>query len=234
MTDEHPAPTTRERSPAGLRQLIVFLVLALIGLAVGMFTPLRDILTLDNVRMFSERLGWWGPLVLIALGAVLPLLFLPRWPICFAAGLLYGLVWGTLVASVASLAGAWLHYVTARHLVSPSSLGLLRRLRVDPEQLTPTRGFWLIFLLRAFPLSNSAATNLLAGALHLGHGPYLAASFLGMIPSTLMYASWGKLMKQPDPYFYAVAVGLLLVMMLGTVLLHRRFFAEGTADAVGE
>jgi len=207
-----------------LKGLWMFLALALTGLAVSFCTPLRDRLTVENMQALAQSMGWWGPLALLAAGAVLPLVFLPRWPVCFLGGLLYGVFWGALLANIASTLGAWLHFVTARVFLAESSRRLLQRTPIDPDRLDRDRAFTLIFLLRAFPLSNSAATNVLAGTLGMPRGRYLAATFLGMIPSTVMYASWGKLLKKPGPEFYLLAAALLAALVLGA-LFGRRWLA---------
>lgn len=215
--------------PEGIGGLLAFLGVALLGLAAARFTPLRDYLTVEGVRDLSARLGWWGPFVLAVAGTVGPLFLLPRWPVCFAGGMLYGVIWGAVLGNVAGLLGCWVHYLSARKLVSAGSRRVLNRFDFDPDTLSPGKAFWALFLLRAFPLSNSAATNILAGALRISTRTYLIASFLGMIPSSLMYASWGKLMKKPDPVFYALAVGILVVMVAGTALARHLLFRRTVA-----
>ncbi len=202
-----------------------FVALAIIGICIGFFTPLKEYLTIDSIRSFAETLGLWGPVTLLVIGAIAPLLFLPRWPICFISGMLYGVIWGTVIANFASLLGAWIHYVTAKKLVSDSSEKLLNKFNLNINKLRDMNSFWAIFILRAVPVSNSAATNVLAGALKISTVSYLLASFLGMIPSTIMYVAWGKLMKKPDPEFYAVAVGIVAIMIIATIAV-RRFISK--------
>lgn len=210
--------------PEGIGGLLAFLAMALLGLAAARFTPLRDYLTVDGVRQLSARLGWWGPFVLAVAGTVGPLFLFPRWPVCFTAGMLYGVVWGTVLGNVVGLLGCWVHYISARKFVSAGSSRVLNRFNFNPDTLGPGKAFWALFLLRAFPLSNSAATNILAGAFRISTRTFLTASFFGMIPSSLMYASWGKLMKKPDPVFYALAIGILVVMVAGTTLARHLLF----------
>lgn len=222
--DQEPAKPLPGKGHA-LRGLFIFLALALIGLAVGYFTPLRDYLDTESIRQLADRLGYWGPVVLLVIGTLAPVLFLPRWPVCFLAGLLYGVVWGSLLANVAGVLGAGLHFLVARRLLADSSKRVLNTWSLDPDRIPGDKAFLVIFLLRAFPLSNSAATNVLAGALKISWVSYLAATFLGMIPSTVMYASWGKLMKRPGPEFYYLAVALVGFIVLGAYLA-RRFLPE--------
>ncbi len=213
----------------GLKPLFIFCLLVIAGILVSTLTPLRDMLTVNDIEVFAERIGLWGPLLLCIYGLFGPLLFLPRWPVCFLGGMLYGIVTGSLIANMATTSGAFLHYLSARWLVAPSSGRALKKLKINSEKLTPSKSFWLIFLLRAFPLSNSAATNVLAGALRMKKSLYVTASFIGMIPSTLMYAAWGKLLKKPEPQFYYLAAGLLVMLSAGTLLVRKRLFKSSDA-----
>lgn len=200
----------------GLKRLCTFVFIAIAGLAISYSTPMRDYMNVASIRALSLRLGYWGPILLLCAGAVAPQFFLPRWPICFLAGLLYGVVWGSILANVASAIGAWFHYLSAKVLVSASSQRLLKKCNLDPEKIPDNKVFLSVFLLRAFPLSNSAATNVLAGALKLSTSSYFTATFLGMIPSTVMYAAWGKLLKKPGSEFYWLAVISLTIVVGGT------------------
>ncbi|MCK5528815.1 MAG: TVP38/TMEM64 family protein [Kiritimatiellae bacterium] len=204
---------------------LIFVALAIVGICIGLFTPLKHHLNIDSIRTFAETLGVWGPLTLLIIGALSPILFLPRWPVCFISGMLYGVLWGTVIGNCASLLGAWIHYITAKSLVADSSQKLLNKLNLDINRLRDMNSFWAIFILRAVPISNSAATNVLAGALKISTRSYLLASFLGMIPSTIMYAAWGKLMKKPSPEFYVVAVAVLAIMIIATLVV-RRFISS--------
>jgi uncharacterized membrane protein YdjX (TVP38/TMEM64 family) len=208
-----------------------FVAIAIIGIFIGLFTPLKQYLTIDAIRGFAETLGAWGPITLLAIGALGPLMFLPRWPICFMGGMLYGVFWGALIGNIASLLGAWLHYTTAKSLVSDSSEKLLKRLNLDLGKLHGRNSFWTVFILRVVPISNSSATNLLAGALKISTKSYLAASFCGMIPTTIMYASWGKLMKKPSPECYVIAVGILALIIIATIVI-RRFVSTKPSQTI--
>ena len=214
-----------EAAGGGVKRLLIFLCIAVVGLSVSYFTPLREYLDVTKIRTFADGLGWWGPVLIVAVGVIGPLAFLPRWPICFLCGLLYGVVWGALWANIASTFGAWVHYLVARTFLGQGTDVLLRKWKFDPARVPADKAFGILVLLRAFPLSNSAVTNVLAGALRLTMGGYLVATFIGMIPSTVMYVAWGKLLKRPSPEFYYLAVVLLLVAVAGTIWGGRRLAA---------
>ncbi len=225
-TSENSIENEQDSSSKGLYKLIIFAGLVVAGILISTLTPIRHMLTVENIQQFAKTIGWWGPAVLFFYGLLGPILFLPRWPVCFLGGMLYGIVIGSILANFATAAGAFLHYLTSHYLVSPSSSKLLLRLKIDPDKLTSSRLFWLILMLRVFPLSNSAATNVLAGALRMKKTSYLLSSFLGMIPSSILYASWGRLMRKPEPKYYFFAVGFLILLSVGTMLVRKRLFPD--------
>jgi len=235
---EAAAPTVRK----ALVRLAAFVVLVAAALTVAYFTPLGTYLSRDSIARTAERLGWAGPLAIIAIGTITPFFFLPRWPIALVSGLLYGVLWGTLLANVASTIGAYLNFATAHLLLAPGADRLKKRFRFQQIRIPKDRAFVVLFLLRAFPLSNFVATNLVAGALRIPSGTYLSATFLGMLPSSLMYAAWGKLLKKPSSEFYLVALFTLCLVGGGTFVAHkygRPFFrslnsARGGSGESGE
>ncbi len=229
MNDEpaaEPVDWKEEESPySALKRLGVFLVIAVAGALLSHFKPGGIGLNIDQITEFGRKLGAWGPVVILGLGIITPLFFIPRWPLAFLGGLLYGVVWGTLLATFASTMGAWLHFTLSQSLLAPMSDRLRKKFKIDHFVVPKDKEFLAIFIMRAFPLSNFVATNLIAGALRMHRTKFVVASFLGMIPSSAMYAAWGKLMKKPSPHFYVVALISLLVIVIGTVtagkLIHK-------------
>jgi len=185
--------------------------------------PIRAFFSFENIRRMTDALGVLGPLAIIVFGIVTPLLFLPRWPLAMAAGLLYGVTRGVLLATFASTLGALLQFWLARSLLAGMASRVIARSRLAGVTLRPDKTFVAIFLLRAFPFSNFVATNLLAGAMRLHLTSYLVASFLGMLPSSYMYAACGKFMKNPSPVFLLAAFACILLITAGTVVTRRRW-----------
>jgi len=203
------------------RRLAPFLALSLLFAGLGAIPAVRQHLKLDDIWQYAHDLGAWAPLVIVLFAIVSPLALIPRAPIAILCGLLYGVGLGSLLANTASLLGAWLQFRLARHALSRAGARHPVAARWRQALADPHTAFLSLFLLRAFPLSNFTATNILAGALGMRGRVYLSATFLGMIPSTLFYACCGKLMRQPSTGFYLLVGGLFLVMLLGTLLVRR-------------
>lgn len=217
-----------------LRRLLIFALIAAVLLAASRLTPFGERFTEAQLTDALERAGSWGPVAIVGVGLFAPLLFLPRWPIAVVAGLLYGLGWGSLLANTASTLGAWLHFGLARGLLFPAAERIRRRYGLRAaEQLQDRSVFLALLLLRAFPLSNFVATNLLAGALKIKPRLYISATFLGMIPSTLMYAALGKAVKTQAGRPYLVLAGSLLLLLSAGAWLASRHLRRSLAPAAG-
>lgn len=227
--DEGKAAETRE-VPV-LRKLLVFVLLSVGFIAIGSYPPLRAHLRPEELDRTIEGLGWLGPLLLLVLGAISPLLMLPRWPLAVVSGLAYGVFWGSCLANTASLVGAWLQYLMARSTLAHMATRLISGNRWRHLLESQKHVFLFLFLFRAFPLSNFVVTNLMCGSLRVPLRTYLAASALGMIPSTVLYAAWGKLTLKPSGGFVFLAFFTLAFIVLGTVLARRFLLRANRRDA---
>ncbi len=212
------------------RKLSVFVALSAVCIVGSANPTLRAFLRPEALDRLVEGLGWKGPLALGVAGIVSPLLFLPRWPIAVVSGLVYGVFWGTCLANASSLGGAWFQYVLARSTLAPAAGRWLAGNRWGHLLSKRRHVFCFLVLLRAFPLSNFVATNLLCGTLRLSARTYLLASAVGMLPSTILYAAWGKFTVKPSSGFAAVVVAVLAFLVGGT-LFARRFLLRAEALA---
>ena len=204
------------------RRLVPFVALSVCCLALGLLPAVREHLKPAELSTFARNLGPWAVLAIVLFSMVSPLAFIPRAPVAILCGLLYGVGPGGLLANVAATLGAWLHFRLARHALGTAGQKHPVAARWRQALADPHRAFLALFLLRAFPLSNFTATNILAGALGMRGRIYLPATFLGMIPSTLFYACFGKLVRKPSLEFYLLLGGLFLVILIGTLLARRR------------
>ncbi len=229
--DEQINPSADSGSVSIAKKLAVFALLSAVFIAVGTYPPLRDFLRPEALDRTVESMGWMGALLLIALGILTPLLMLPRWPIAVVSGMVYGVLWGTLLANTSSFIGATLQYWLARSTLAHLASRWLTGSRARWRRLLESRehAFSVLFLVRVFPLSNFIATNLLCGTIRMSFRTYLAASLLGMIPSTVLYAAWGKFMVKPSGGFMFLVFATLALLVCGT-LYARRFLARASSQ----
>lgn len=220
--DEQRNEKPEESSPVPVfKKLLAFAFLTVAFIALGTYPPLRAQLRPETLDKTIEGMGWLGVVLLFALGAITPLLMLPRWPIAVVSGMVYGVFWGSCLANTASLVGAGLQYWLAHSTLFHLAQRWLAKSRWRHLLENPRNAFSVVFLVRAFPLSNFVATNLVCGTLRIPLGTYLLASLFGMIPSTVLYAAWGKLVMKPSGGFLFLVFFTLAFIVLGTVFARR-------------
>jgi uncharacterized membrane protein YdjX (TVP38/TMEM64 family) len=136
--------------------------------------------------------GWRGLLLFVLAGGVACGLGVPRQAVSFAAGYVVGAWGGTVLALPAELIGCALNIVwagsIARNWARRHISGRLGRLGgfliANPFSATLT--------LRLLPVGNNLALNLLAGMLGIPAVPFLAASAIGYLPQTVIFALLGS------------------------------------------
>ena len=148
---------------------------------------------LGAVVQHLTGLGDRAPFLFIALYVLASITLAPAFLLTFAAGAVFGLWRGTLLVYIAAVLGSSAVYALAAPLARSR---LLRWIDRDPRvaairQAVVKDSGWIMFLLRLSPL---VPYNLLNYALALSgvhYREYLLAS-VGMIPTIIMYAYYGK------------------------------------------
>lgn len=173
--------------------------------------------TLHPDRSLIDRL--FAYLMFLVVGGLLCGVGFPRLWLSAVAGALFGALIGTPVALAATLAGAAL-----THFLGRSMLRSMVRARFSErfekwDQRLQRHPFKWVLNARLFPLSNMVVTSLLFGACKVPMGPYLAASALGFLPFTIVFALFGSSAAKGN--ISQMLWGLLL--FLTAVLIQRAY-----------
>lgn len=165
---------------------------------VGIILIVR-LLPLENgVRWLTDqvhRLGVWGPIV-FALGYILAaVLFVPGLALTLAAGAIFGLLWGTVIVSIASTIAAAAAFLIGRYVARGA---VARQARRYPkfgaiDKAIGEGGWKIIALLRLSPAIPYSVGNYVYGLTAVRFWPYVLASWLFMLPGTFMYVYLGYL-----------------------------------------
>jgi uncharacterized membrane protein YdjX (TVP38/TMEM64 family) len=142
-----------------------------------------------------SHLGPWGLLLFIAAYVVATLCFAPAWILRFGAGVAFGAVGGTVVASVGGVLGALASFGLARKGLGPFLLprleGSLSLRALD--RAIERRGLWIVIVLRACPIIPNSLLNYLLALTSLRLRAYLISSWIGMLPGVVLYACLGSM-----------------------------------------
>ena len=207
-------------------------LLKLVTLAAGLVAAgllLRGIGVAPGTEWVDEWVlgqGLLGDLVFVAMGAAVTAAGAPRQGVAFLAGYAFGAVEGTLLSLVAQVAGCALSYGWARAVGRGWAARRLagrfgHRLRPLRDVLagSPCNA---TLALRLLPIGNNLALNLLAGMAAISAWPFLAASAIGYLPQTVVFALLGKGVRVDGAWQLALAVALFVVSAaLGFALLRR-------------
>jgi uncharacterized membrane protein YdjX (TVP38/TMEM64 family) len=163
---------------------------------VALFAAARLLPVQDWLQAIESWVRDWGAAGGLVFGLVYvaaTLLFVPGSVLTLMAGVLFGVVRGTLIVSLASTTTAALAFLIARHVARGSVELLARRdARFAALDQAIREGGWrIVALLRLSPVVPFSLSNYLYGLTPVAFGPYLLASWIAMVPATVLYVSLG-------------------------------------------
>lgn len=220
------------------------LLLALAGAAY--FLPIRPYL--QSLLEWVRGMGGWGPVMLAVAYVIATVCFVPGSLMTLGAGFLFGVVVGAATVSVASVAGAsaafWLGRTIARGWVESRFSGDRRFEALD--RAIEREGFKIVVLVRLSPMVPFTAINYALGLTRISYRDFLLASWIGMLPGTILYAYAGSTLQSLTELgsgttagglvgraFFVAGLTATLVATIFVTRIARRAF-EQTASAERE
>ncbi|WP_280374542.1 VTT domain-containing protein [Pseudomonas sp. BN515] len=177
--------------------------------------------------------GVEGTLLFLAVGTLFTALGLPRQIIAFLAGYAFGLLPGTLIATLATLGGCLVTFLYARLFGRSLLRDRLGARAARFDRFIHEHPFSMTLLIRLLPVGSNVLTNLAAGISSARLAPFLAASFIGFLPQSLVFALVGSgISVAPTLRIGTAAVLFLISGMLGAWLYHRHRHGLGIDDKV--
>lgn len=218
-------------------RIVALLVFVAAVVAAFVFLDVRAVLRegLDLVA----RLGPWGPIIFIVVYIVATVLFLPGSVLTLGAGAVFGLAWGSVYVSIASTLGATAAFLTGRYLargwVAKKIEGNAAFAAID--RAVAAEGWKIVGLTRLSPAFPFSLLNYAFGLTRVGLRDFVVASWIGMMPGTVMYVYIGSLARAAGdrtrtPGEWALlAVGLLATIAVTVVItrIARTALAKRTA-----
>ncbi len=150
---------------------------------------------IDATRSWVESTGPWGPLIFSAVYVIAVIALVPGSALTFAGGALFGLLWGTIITSVASNVGAACAFLIARYLARSR----VQQLAAESSKFKAmddaiAEGGWkIVAMLRLSPAVPFNLQNYLYGLTQIRFWPCVLTSWLAMLPGTFMYVYFGHI-----------------------------------------
>lgn len=174
------------------RAKLVIAFLAVVALIIlSRVLPVGDWLNglLESIR----QLGPVGYVVFILVYILAAVLFLPGSILTIGAGVVFGLAGGFVAVSIASTLGASASFLIgrflARDMIASKVAGNERFAAID--EAVGREGFKIVFLTRLSPIFPFNLLNYAYGLTRVGFWPFAIASWIGMMPGTVLYVYLG-------------------------------------------
>lgn len=183
---ENPSPLNRWK------------LILVIGLAVALIVAAKFFnfqVILKNALESIANLGPWGPAAFILIYIVATVLFIPGSLLTLGSGVLFGVVGGSICVSIGSVLGASCAFLIGRYLtrdwVSKQIEGNQKFKAIDLA--VAQEGWKIVLLTRLSPIFPFNLLNYAFGVTQVSFKDYFFASWIGMIPGTIMYVYIGSL-----------------------------------------
>ncbi len=177
-------------------RLLVFVVAiaAMLGIGWWLEAPRH----LQTALTWVDGLGFWGPVVYVGLYIAICVFMIPGSILTLGAGAVFGVLRGFVYTSIASTIGATVAFVLGRFFLRD---WVQKKAATNPriaaiDDAVGKEGAKVIFLLRLSPLVPFSISNYVYGLTKVKLPSYVLASWLGMIPGTLLYVYIGSLARR--------------------------------------
>lgn len=153
---------------------------------------------LETVLETVRDLGPWGPGALAAVYVLACVFFVPGSLLTLAAGFLFGVVLGTIAVSVGSTLGAAAAFLVGRFLARDwIEARVARNPRFQALDLAVAEnGFKIVLLTRLSPVFPFNLLNYAYGLTRVRFRDYFLATWIGMMPGTILYVYLGSLVEK--------------------------------------
>lgn len=211
-------------------KLILALALAAAAVMLARHFGLQALLgaALDRVA----AMGPAGAAVFVLLYIVAAIFLVPGSALTLGAGAIYGVVWGSLIVSLASTLGAGAAFLAGRHF---ARAWVEKKVAGSPafgaiDAAVAEGGWKIVGLTRLSPVFPYTLLNYAYGLTKVPFREYFLASWIGMMPGTVMYVYLGALAGElaraggsggRTPAEWALYAGGLAATVLVTVYVTR-------------
>jgi uncharacterized membrane protein YdjX (TVP38/TMEM64 family) len=195
--------------------LVVALVGAGVGLAIGGTDGARDLLT-------EVGESNWGFIAFVATYALTVVLLLPGTLGTVTAGAVFGFPVGAAAALAGATIGSTCAFIISRAMGRNGAQSLFGSRLSNIDDFIGRNDFTSILVLRLMPIVPFNLLNYGSGLTSVRLSRYVLASVIGMAPATLLATGLGAQADNPRGITFLVLLSTLLVVLVGSSLWARR------------
>lgn len=181
----------RRQSPL----LAIFVSVLFVALLLAVLVYFGAHEQLLHLLRWVETKGAWASLLFILIMAAVVVLLLPGVLLTTGAGLVFGVVEGSIYVVIGTTLGATLAFLIARYLFGQRARSFVlsrAKLRLLSDELT-SQGWKIVLLTRLIPFFPSKVSNYFFGLTPFSLRGFVAGSLLGFIPFSIHNVYLGSL-----------------------------------------
>jgi len=182
------------KQPSGAKYKVAIVVVVIVVLlAAGKYLNAQE--RLREALAWIEGLGAWGPAIFIALYILACVLLIPGSLLTLGAGPVFGLLKGFLYVSIGSTLGATCAFLVGRYFARDWVASRVEENEKFSaiDQAVGREGWKIVGLTRLSPVFPFNILNYAFGLTSVSLRDYFLASWIGMVPGTVMYVYLGAL-----------------------------------------
>jgi uncharacterized membrane protein YdjX (TVP38/TMEM64 family) len=187
-------PTIASRIGGLLRPKIILIVLVAVAILYGAHR-LGAGPVLKNALDWIRGLGPLAPIAFVAIYIAACVLFLPGSILTIGAGVIFGVVRGSIYVSIAATLGATAAFLVGRYFardwIAKKLEGNAKFKAID--EAVGREGWKIVLLTRLSPVFPFNLLNYAYGLTRVSLRDYAFASWVGMIPGTILYVYIGSI-----------------------------------------
>lgn len=150
---------------------------------------------LIGALQWLSGLGMWAPVIFIIIYITACVLFIPGTVLTLGAGVIFGVVKGSVIVSISATLGATAAFLVGRYLVRD---WVARKIEGNGkfksiDEAVAKEGWKIVGLTRLSPVFPFVFLNYVYGLTKVSLRDYFFASLVGMIPGTVMFVYIGSL-----------------------------------------
>jgi uncharacterized membrane protein YdjX (TVP38/TMEM64 family) len=209
--------------PAGIRWKSITLLGLLATAAALVFyyeVPVRVQALLKQVLDWLVPLGAWGPILFVLLYVASCVALIPASLLTLGAGAVFGVVKGFILVHLGATLGAAAAFLVGRHCARD---WVARKMAGHPkfaaiDRAVADEGWKIVLLTRLSPVFPFFLLNYGYGLTRVSFRHYFLATWLGIIPGSLLFVYIGSLANPSEARGSALAWTFKIVGLLATIL----------------
>src|SRR5437667_1725645 len=174
---------------------VLYAIAAIAVLVAVKYFHVQDLL--KEALDWIGKLGPWGPVIFVGIYVVATVLFVPGSVLTLGAGAVFGVALGSVCVSISATLGATAAFLVGRYLARNA---IARKIEKNEkfaaiDRAVADEGWKVVFLTRLSPVFPFTLLNYPFGLTRVRLSHYVLASWIGMMPGTVMYVYLGSLVN---------------------------------------